>query len=136
MVCSRKQITQNQLFFMVLCLYLAYCFTKIFFFCRHTATYMSFRFIYIENFSCLSRQVRIYLFKAVSDVFMYRTLTHPKLFRSLPDRRVVLNNIRGNVDCSFFDIILQYTLAKCVFYIVCGSLGFILTFQFIYTCFF
>ena len=67
---------------------------------------------------------------------MYRTLTNPEPFRSLPDRSVILDNIRGNVDCSFFNIILQYTLAKCVFYIVCESLGFILTFQFIYTCFF
>ena len=50
---------------------------------------------------------------------MYCRLTHPKLFRSLSYGRVVLNNIHGNVDCSFFNIILQCTLAKCVFYIVC-----------------
>lgn len=118
---------------MVLGPYSSYCFTKVFFFGCHTATYMSFRLVHVENFSCLPRKVRIHLHKSVGDVFMYRTLTDAKLLRRLPDCSVVLNNIRGNVDCSFFDIIFQYTLAKCVFYIVCGSLGFILTFHLLFS---
>lgn len=38
---------------------------------------------------------------------MYRTLTDPISLRRLPHRGIVVNNIVGNTDGTFFDIILQ-----------------------------
>ena len=38
---------------------------------------------------------------------MDRTLTNPKPLRRLPHRSIVLNNIVGNLDCTFLNIIFQ-----------------------------
>ena len=52
-------------------------------------------------------QRRIDLHQSLCYILMYRTLTDPKLFRSLPYCRIVFNNIVGNIDCAFLDIIFQ-----------------------------
>ena len=54
------------------------------------------RFIVLQNLSGLCGQSPIQARQAVRDVFMYRTLTHPKGFGGLSHRGIVFNNIIGD----------------------------------------
>lgn len=55
--------------------------------------------------------------------YMYRRLTYPEFFRSLAHSRIVVNNIIGNIDCSFFNIFFHgKSPAKPVFTWYAGDL--------------
>ena len=79
----------------------------IFFLRCHPAPDVTLRFVHVQYLSCFLCQRRIDLHQSLRYVLMYRTLTDPKLFRRLPYRRIVFNNIVGNIDCAFLDIIFQ-----------------------------
>lgn len=46
---------------------------------------------------------------------LYRTLRYPKLLRRLPHRRILINNIIGNLDCPLFDIFFHGSSLKSFF---------------------
>ena len=73
----------------------------------HPAPDMPLGFIRIQNLASLPGQGRVDLEEPFGDVLMYRTLTDPKLFRSLPHSRVILYNIISNLHGSFLNIIFQ-----------------------------
>lgn len=79
----------------------------IFFFGCHTAPDMSFGFVHIKNFSCAFCQTGIDQHEAFRHILMYRTLTDPKLFRSLTDGSVMLYNIIRNAYRPLFNIFLH-----------------------------
>ena len=87
---------------------------KIFFSRCQSPTDMTLRLIDIKNFPCLLGKRRIHLHKALGDVFMYRTLANPKMFRSLTHSGVIVNNISGNLHGSFFNITFQKNPLQCL----------------------
>ena len=80
---------------------------KVFLSRSHPAPDMPLGFVGIQNFSCFAGQGRIDLEEPFGNILMYRTLTDPKLFRSLPHSRVILYNIISNLHGSFLNIIFQ-----------------------------
>lgn len=69
--------------------------------------YMPLGFVYIQYGPGLGRKSGVDLLKAFGDIFMYRTLTDPKLLCRLTDGGIVFNNIIGDADRSFFNIIFH-----------------------------
>ena len=80
---------------------------QVFFFCRQPSPNMALRFIDIQNFSGIFSKARVDLGKALCDIFMYRTLTNPKLSCRLAHCRVVIDNIFGYLNSSFLNITFQ-----------------------------
>lgn len=73
----------------------------------HPAPDMPFRFIRIKHLSGFPGKGGIDLEESFGDVFMYRTLADPKLFRRLPHSRVIFYNIISNLHGSLLNIIFQ-----------------------------
>lgn len=80
---------------------------QIFFLCRHPAPNMTFWFIHIKDLSGLFCQCWVNLNESVSNVFMYGTFANPKSFGRLPNCGIVFDNITGDINCSFLNIIFQ-----------------------------
>ena len=80
---------------------------QIFFSRSHPAPDVTLRLVCVEDFAGLAGKGGVDLEEALGDVLMYRTLTDPKLFRSLPHSRVILYNIISNLHGSFLNIIFQ-----------------------------
>ena len=82
-------------------------FPHIFVFCGKPATDMSFWFVYIQYLSCFDGKSGIDLHQSFGHVLVDCGLRNPKLLCGLSYGRIVFNNIIGNIDCSFLDIIFQ-----------------------------
>ena len=80
---------------------------KIFLSRCHPAPDVTLRLVCVEDFAGLAGKGGVDLEEAFGDILMYRTLTDPKLFRSLPHSRVILYNIISNLHGSFLNIIFQ-----------------------------
>lgn len=70
---------------------------QIFFSCSQSASYMPFRFISVQDFSCLLCKRRVDRQETVCYIFMYRTFAHPKLFCCLSHRCFMFNDIICNL---------------------------------------
>lgn len=68
---------------------------------------MPLRLIHVQYLPRFPGKGWVDLKKSFGDILMYRTLTDPKLFRSLPHSRVILYNIISNLHGSFLNIIFQ-----------------------------
>lgn len=68
---------------------------------------MPLRLIHVQYLPRFPGKGWVDLEEPFGDVLMYRTLTDPKLFRSLPHSRVILYNIISNLHGSFLNIIFQ-----------------------------
>ena len=79
----------------------------IFFSRGKSASYMSFRFVNLQNFSYRTRKFRVYFFYPVSYVLVYRRFTYTEFFRGFPHRRIWINYKIRYLYRSFFDIWLQ-----------------------------
>lgn len=89
---------------------LSYCtvlLMQIFFLCSKSSPDVPFGFVYIQHLPGFRRQSGVDLSQAFGYVLMYRTFTHPVRFRRLPHRGIVVDDIIGDTDGTFFDIILQ-----------------------------
>ena len=73
----------------------------------HPSPDMPLRLVHIQDFARFSRQGGVDLEEPFGDIFMYRTLTDPKLLRRLPHSRVILYNIISNLHGSFLNVIFQ-----------------------------
>ena len=83
---------------------------------------MALRLIRIQHLAGLAGKGRVDLEKAVGNVLVHRTLTDPKLLRSLPHSRIILYNIYGNLHGPLLNIILQKTPpANIVFTMYAGK---------------
>ena len=49
---------------------------------------------------------------------MYRTLTNPKPLRRLADGCLLLDDIGGNLDCPFFDVIFHKKSLHSLFFTI------------------
>ena len=72
-----------------------------------SAADMPFLLVHIKHLPDAMRKVRVDLFQTVGAVFMYRTLTNPKLLRSLTHGGFMFDNIIRDLNCSFFNIIFH-----------------------------
>ena len=66
----------------------------------------------------LGRQGGVDVGETVGDVFMYRTLRYPKLFRRLAHRSILVYDVIGDLDRPFFDIFLHGSSPGNVLYII------------------
>ena len=80
---------------------------KIFLSRSHPAPDVTLRFVCIKHLSGFTGKGRVNLEEPFGNVFMYRTLTDPKLLRRLPHSRVIFYNIISNLHGSFLNIIFQ-----------------------------
>ena len=80
---------------------------EIFFSGSQSAPDMSFRLVDIQNLSCLLRQRRIHLNQPLRHILMYRAFRDAECFRCLPHRGVVVDDIIGYPNSSFFNIVFQ-----------------------------
>ena len=80
---------------------------KIFLSRRHPAPDMPLGFVSVKHLAGFTGKGRVDLEEPFGNVFMYRTLTDPKLFRRLPHSRVIFYNIISNFHGSFLNIIFQ-----------------------------
>ena len=80
---------------------------KIFFSCSHPSPDVALGFIHVQNLAGFTGKGGIDLEEPLGDIFMYRTLTDPKLLRRLPHSRVILNYIISNLHGSFLNVIFQ-----------------------------
>lgn len=80
---------------------------KIFLSRRHPAPDMPLGFVSVKHLAGFTGKGRVDLEEPFGDIFMYRTLTDPKLFRRLPHSRVIFYNIISNLHGSFLNIIFQ-----------------------------
>ena len=82
---------------------------KIFFFCCHSSTDMSFRLIYIQYGPRLAGKSRIQLRQTFCDIFMYRTLADSKFLRCISYCCFTLNNI---ICCSKYPLFYIFFQGK------------------------
>lgn len=68
---------------------------------------MALGLVHVQNLAGFPRQGGVDLEEPFGDIFMYRTLTDPKLLRRLPHSRVILYNIISNLHGSFLNVIFQ-----------------------------
>ena len=68
---------------------------------------MTLGFVQIQDYSCLGGESRIDGDQSLRAVLVYCALTDPKAFCCLPDSSVVIYDVIGNGDSSFFNIIFQ-----------------------------
>ena len=68
---------------------------------------MALGLVHVQNLAGFPRQGGVDLEEPFGDIFMYRTLTDPKLLRRLPHSRVILNYIISNLHGSFLNVIFQ-----------------------------
>ena len=80
---------------------------KVFLSRGHPAPDMPLRFIGVKHLACLLGKGRIDLEEPFGDIFMYRTLTNPKLLRCLPHGSIIFYYIICNFYCSLLNIIFQ-----------------------------
>ena len=73
----------------------------------HPAPDMPLGFVSVKHLAGFTGKGRVDLEEPFGNVFMYRTLTDPKLLRRLPHSRVILYNIISNLHGSFLNIIFQ-----------------------------
>lgn len=96
----------------------------------HPAPDMPLRLIHIQHLPRFPGKGRVDLEEPLSDIFMYRTLTDPKLLRRLPHSRVILYNIISNLHGSFLNIIFQKNPpANIVFTMYAGVFEVMLTYS-------
>ena len=87
-----------------------------------SSTNVSFFFIHIQNFACLSGKRWINLNQTLRDIFMHRTLTDSEFLRCLSYRCFCFYYVMCNLHCTLFDIILQRKIPRRHrFYSVCGE---------------
>ena len=95
---------------------------QILFPCCHPAPDVPLRLVRVQHLAGLAGKGRVDLEKAVGNVLVHRTLTDPKLLRSLPHRRIILYYIYGNLHGPLLNIILQKTPpANIVFTMYAGG---------------
>ena len=82
---------------------------------------MTLGFVQIQDYSCLGGESRIDGDQSPRAVLVYCALTDPKAFCCLPDSSVVIYDVIGNGDSSFFNIIFQGYPLENVFYIILGQ---------------
>ena len=99
-------------------------FVQIFFPGGQSAPDMPLGFVDIQHFSRLPGQGGIDLQETLCDVFMYRTLTDPKLFCRLPYCRIVVYNVFCDFHSSLLNISFQnFSPANTVFTMYAGKEG-------------
>ena len=79
----------------------------VFFLCRHSPSDMTFLLVYVQNLSGLPCQHGVYLHETLRHVLVDCGLRNSERLCRLSHRRIVFNNIVGNIDCAFLDIIFQ-----------------------------
>ena len=72
-----------------------------------SAADMPFLLVHIKHLPDTMRKVRVDLFQTVGAVFMYRTLTNPKLFRSLAHSGFMFDDIICNFYCPLLNVIFH-----------------------------
>ena len=75
--------------------------------CRHPAADVPLGLVDVQHLARLRRERRVDLRKALGDVLMYRTLADPEMISRLPQGRVIVNDISGNLHSSFLNITFQ-----------------------------
>ena len=91
---------------------------QIFFLCRQPAADMSLRLVHIQHDPGLARQRWVDLLQAFGYVFMYRTLTYPKLLRRLSHRRIIIDDIASDRHRPLLNIFFHRKTPLYIFYIV------------------
>ena len=79
----------------------------IFLLCSHPTPDMTLGFVQIQDYSCLGGESRIDGDQSLRAVLVHCALTDPKAFCCLPDSSVVIYDVIGNGDSSFFNIIFH-----------------------------
>lgn len=69
-----------------------------------SAADVAFLFVHVKNFADALRQGRVDLLQAVGAVFMYRTLTNPKLLRGLTHSGFMFDDIICDFYCPLLNI--------------------------------
>lgn len=88
----------------IVCLFML---MKILLSCSHPAPDVALRFVGVKNLSGFTGKGWVNLEEPFGDIFMYRTLTNPKLLRCLPHGSIIFYYIICNFYCSLLNIIFQ-----------------------------
>ena len=80
---------------------------KIFFPGGKSAADVAFLLVHVKDFTDALRQSRVDLLQAVGAVFMYRTLTNPKLLRGLTHSGFMFDDIICDFYCPLLNVIFH-----------------------------